>query len=298
MKVRILTTLLLFTIIGRFSQCRPTNNTQEDLTSNKNKSDNRLSVCTENTFQCNNKVCILKQLRCDGKKDCPDGSDEIDCSIYTIACGKNKFLCEYNNMCIPRMWICDGDEDCPDGSDEMNCNLSTTAMVHVNVETSTGSTWMFKCNNNKSIPYWWKCNGFDDCNDNTDEIDCGYLSTSSTARSTLTSTTFTTFTTPIATTPISQNTCNHEMECLKSTNCSIEEFKCRTNESCISLDKVCNGHIDCPDGSDEVACKTSCPIGYFSCDGSVCQPVAVLCDRRRDCRDGFDENNCNYIKRV
>ncbi|KAF2883910.1 hypothetical protein ILUMI_22250, partial [Ignelater luminosus] len=129
MDVRILTTLRLLTTISR-----PTDNTQEDLTSNNNQSDNRLSVCTENTFQCNNKVCILKQLRCDGKKDCPDGSDEIDCSIYTEVCGEKRFLCD-NIMCILRMSICDGYNDCVDGSDEKECSNRLVGKTNFNVTT-------------------------------------------------------------------------------------------------------------------------------------------------------------------
>ena len=37
------------------------------------------SPCGSGEFQCSNQVCIDEKQRCDGKTDCDDNSDEIDC---------------------------------------------------------------------------------------------------------------------------------------------------------------------------------------------------------------------------
>ena len=37
-------------------------------------------LCTNTQFVCHDKTCILKQYSCDGETDCPDNSDEYNCS--------------------------------------------------------------------------------------------------------------------------------------------------------------------------------------------------------------------------
>ena len=37
--------------------------------------------------------------------------------------------------------------------------------------------WMFRCNNEQCIPYWWKCDGSPDCSDKSDELECGQTHT-------------------------------------------------------------------------------------------------------------------------
>ncbi|KII60351.1 Low-density lipoprotein receptor [Thelohanellus kitauei] len=57
---------------------------------------------------------------CDGKSDCPDGSDETDCARITLRCINDSFEC-MNDRCIPNQRVCDGNNDCGDWSDEENC---------------------------------------------------------------------------------------------------------------------------------------------------------------------------------
>ena len=40
-------------------------------------------LCDDYMLACGDAVCIKKELFCDGKEDCKDGSDENACGMYT-----------------------------------------------------------------------------------------------------------------------------------------------------------------------------------------------------------------------
>ncbi|KAJ8946709.1 hypothetical protein NQ318_006967 [Aromia moschata] len=71
--------------------------------------------------------CIEEAKRCDGKMDCEDNEDELDCGQiehHQAKCDetKNYVLCPRTNRCISKDWLCDGDDDCGDYSDETHCD--------------------------------------------------------------------------------------------------------------------------------------------------------------------------------
>lgn len=82
---------------------------------------------TDKTVTCDgfvcisNGACIPRSWQCNGRKDCPDDSDEDEC-VVTL-CSSNEFRCS-DGQCIDLPWRCDHDEDCDDGSDEVNCSMN------------------------------------------------------------------------------------------------------------------------------------------------------------------------------
>ncbi|XP_072847960.2 uncharacterized protein LOC110070575 isoform X1 [Pogona vitticeps] len=108
-----------------------------------------------NAWQCNDGKCIDVTWLCDGISDCMDGSDEKNC-----ACARKKLPCQGTNQCINPWEWCDQHKDCEDGSDEANCPLNNCL------------PGQWQCKNKICIMEDWKCNGIDDCGDNSDEEIC------------------------------------------------------------------------------------------------------------------------------
>ncbi|KAM8806535.1 low-density lipoprotein receptor-related protein 2 [Eudromia elegans] len=203
--------------------------------------------CPVGQFQCNDGNCTSPHFLCNTLPDCHDRSDEDPVLCANHQCETHQWQCA-NKRCIPEAWQCDREDDCGDNSDEDSTHCASR----------TCPPGQFKCDNGRCIPQSWKCDVDDDCGDNSDE-------------------------------PFH--------ECMgPNYRCDNHtEFSCRTNYRCIPLWAVCNGNDDCRDNSDEQGCEdlTCSPSGDFRCTNHRCIPLRWKCDGDNDCGDGSDEHNCS-----
>nr|XP_055074200.1 low-density lipoprotein receptor-related protein 1B-like isoform X3 [Misgurnus anguillicaudatus] len=87
--------------------------------------------------------------------------------------------------------------------------------------------------------------------------------------------------------------------------CDAGEFSCADRRSCVSESWLCDGELDCSDGSDEspTIClqqvKIRCPVNHLQCLGTHrCVHYSKLCNGVRDCEDGYDEGvHCRELVR-
>ncbi|KAF7646507.1 hypothetical protein LDENG_00186960 [Lucifuga dentata] len=78
--------------------------------------------CKRGEFLCRNGHCVSETMKCDGRDDCSDGSDESECKTsLVLPCSESMYRCR-NKGCISKMNPeCDGEKDCEDESDEDSC---------------------------------------------------------------------------------------------------------------------------------------------------------------------------------
>ncbi|XP_071174741.1 low-density lipoprotein receptor 1-like isoform X1 [Mytilus edulis] len=87
----------------------------------------------------------------------------------------------------------------------------------------------------------------------------------------------------------------------RETQCGRSEVKCKDGLQCIFKSDLCDKYEDCDDGSDEeeYGCKAEQCLSYeVKCkNGLQCISKSYVCDNDIDCDDGSDEENCNEAKR-
>uniref|UniRef100_A0A672G6B1 Corin, serine peptidase n=1 Tax=Salarias fasciatus TaxID=181472 RepID=A0A672G6B1_SALFA len=143
-----------------------------------------------------------------------------------------------------------------------------------------GGTDSFLCASGLCVSQKLVCNGFNDCDDWSDETHCDAEFRCSTGRCLSPSLVCDGY-----------DDCgdlSDELDCVCEPS---REHRCGDGR-CVSSDWLCDGDHDCLDKSDEFNCSCRSQ-GLLECRNGQCIPLAFHCDGEDDCKDGSDEEHCN-----
>ncbi|KAM3857457.1 atrial natriuretic peptide-converting enzyme [Diretmus argenteus] len=141
----------------------------------------------------------------------------------------------------------------------------------------------FLCATGICVPQKLVCNGYNDCDDWSDETHCVCLDGEFRC------------TTGRCLSPTL--VCDGYDDCgdlSDELNCVCDpgrEHRCGDGR-CVSRDWLCDGDHDCLDKTDELNCSCKSQ-GLLECRNGQCIPSAFRCDGEDDCKDGSDEEHCH-----
>uniref|UniRef100_H3DAP4 LDL receptor related protein 1 n=1 Tax=Tetraodon nigroviridis TaxID=99883 RepID=H3DAP4_TETNG len=155
----------------------------------------------------------------------------------------------------------------------------------------------FACKNSRCIQERWKCDGDNDCLDNSDEApELCHQHTCPTDRFKCKNNRCI----PLRWLCDGDNDCGNDEDESNTTcsarTCPPNQYSCASGR-CIPISWTCDLDDDCGDRSDEPAScayPTCFPLTQFTCNNGRCININWRCDNDNDCGDNSDEAGCSH----
>uniref|UniRef100_A0A8C4HHC4 EGF-like domain-containing protein n=1 Tax=Dicentrarchus labrax TaxID=13489 RepID=A0A8C4HHC4_DICLA len=208
------------------------------------------------------------------------------CRVYNGGCSS---LC----LAIPegRQCAC-ADDQMLDPADNTSCKANPSYVPPPQCQPGE-----FACKNNRCIQERWKCDGDNDCLDNSDEApELCHQHTCPTDRFKCKNNRCI----PLRWLCDGDNDCGNDEDESNTTcsarTCPPNQYSCASGR-CIPISWTCDLDDDCGDRSDEPAScayPTCFPLTQFTCNNGRCININWRCDNDNDCGDNSDEAGCSH----
>uniref|UniRef100_A0AAQ5XK95 EGF-like domain-containing protein n=1 Tax=Amphiprion ocellaris TaxID=80972 RepID=A0AAQ5XK95_AMPOC len=208
------------------------------------------------------------------------------CRVYNGGCSS---LC----LAIPggRQCAC-AEDQILDPADNTSCKANPSYVPPPQCQPGE-----FACKNNRCIQERWKCDGDNDCLDNSDEApELCHQHTCPTDRFKCKNNRCI----PLRWLCDGDNDCGNDEDESNTTcsarTCPPNQYSCASGR-CIPISWTCDLDDDCGDRSDEPAScayPTCFPLTQFTCNNGRCININWRCDNDNDCGDNSDEAGCSH----
>ncbi|XP_077948257.1 low-density lipoprotein receptor-related protein 1 isoform X1 [Gasterosteus aculeatus] len=219
--------------------------------------------------------------------DAQQQQDSNACRVYNGGCSS---LC----LAIPggRQCAC-AEDQILEPADNTSCKANPSYVPPPQCQPGE-----FACKNNRCIQERWKCDGDNDCLDNSDEApELCHQHTCPTDRFKCKNNRCI----PLRWLCDGDNDCGNDEDESNTTcsarTCPPNQYSCASGR-CIPISWTCDLDDDCGDRSDEPAScayPTCFPLTQFTCNNGRCININWRCDNEKDCGDGSDELNCPHL---